>query len=472
MTGSLRDHGQDSRGEGGVLVIASISSFLTPFMGSSVNIALPAIGRSFGMDAVLIGWVTTAYIIASAVFLLPLGRASDILGRKRIFISGILVFSLTSLFMPLAQGAWMFLALRALQGLGGAMIFSTSMAILTAVTRPSRRGRAIGITVAAVYAGLTIGPFIGGVLTEGFGWQCIFLLAAALGGCAFPMVLFCVEGDHAERASRGFDLAGSLIYSVGLVCLMLGFSLLPARTGVVLLGAGICAMAGFLLWERNHASPVLDLGLLKENRVFAWSNVAAFIHYSATFSTSFLLSLFLQYVKGMGPSEAGLVLVTQPAVMTALSPLTGRLSDRVEPRILASTGMAVTSAGLMALAFMGSNSATGVLVGCLVVLGIGFSLFSSPNTNAVMSSVSKADYGVASSMIATMRITGQAFSMGIVLVLFSLIIGHVRITPDAAGSFMQAFRTGIGFFSALCIPGIAASLARGDVRSPGREDDR
>ncbi len=472
MRGSVRDHGQGHGGEGSVLVIASISSFLTPFMGSSVNIALPAIGVSFGMDAVLIGWVTTAYIIASAVFLLPLGRASDILGRKRIFVSGILVFSLTSLFMPLAPGAWMFLALRALQGLGGAMIFSTSMAILTAVTSPSRRGRAIGITVGAVYAGLTAGPFIGGVLTEGFGWKGIFLLAAVLGGCAFLMVLFCVEEDHADRVSRGFDLAGSLIYSVGLVCLMLGFSLLPARTGIVLLCTGICAMAGFLLWERNHVSPVLDLRLLKENRVFAWSNLAAFIHYSATFSTGFLLSLFLQYVKGMSPSQAGLVLVTQPAVMTALSPLTGRLSDRLEPRILASTGMAVTSAGLMALAFMGGNSATGVLVGCLVVLGVGFSLFSSPNTNAVMSSVSRADYGVASSMIATMRITGQAFSMGIVLVLFSLIIGHVRITPDSAGSFMHAFRTGILFFSALCIPGIAASLARGDVRPPGREDDR
>ncbi|HON94563.1 MAG TPA: MFS transporter, partial [Deltaproteobacteria bacterium] len=332
--------------ERSVLLVASISSFITPFMGSSVNIALPRIGLAYSMDAMLLSWVSTSYLIASAVFLLPLGRAADILGRKRIFTAGILTFTLMCLCIPLAGSGWTLLLFRVVQGIGGAMIFSTSMAILTAVTRPDRRGTAIGITTAAVYGGLTLGPFIGGGITDHFGWQGIFVLGFLLGAATLCMALRCIREDAGGRSLRDLDLTGSAIYSMSLVSLMIGFSSMPALTGYVLLGSGITALGAFILWERAQASPILDMSLLCSNRAFAWSNVAAFIHYSATFSISFLLSMYLQVVKGLSPSQAGLILVTQPAVMTLLSPVAGRLSDRIEPRIMASAGMAVTAMGL------------------------------------------------------------------------------------------------------------------------------
>lgn len=465
--GGRREHPEVMRQlneEFSVLVVATLSSFITPFMGSSVNIALPAIARAFSMDAVLLSWVSTSYLIASAVFLLPLGRAADILGRKRIFMGGILVFTLMCLCIPLAWNTWIFLLLRVIQGIGGAMIFSTSMAILTEVTRPDRRGRAIGITVAAVYGGLTMGPFVGGLLTDRFGWQGIFFLCSIPGAAALLTAQRCIREDHMGRASGRLDLFGSMVYSLSLVSLMIGFSILPSFRGFAVMGAGIIALGAFILWERNHPFPVLDIRLLYSNRVFAYSNAAAFIHYGATFSISFLLSLYLQYIRGWSPSHAGLILLTQPAVMTVLSPLAGRLSDRIEPRIMASSGMALTAVGLAALSFLGDHTAPGMILACLVVIGIGFSLFSSPNTNAVMSSVPKSDYGVASGVISTMRMTGQSFSMGVVLVLFSLLIGRSTITPQTGEAFMSAFRLGFLFFCILCIPGIFASLARGDVR--------
>ena len=382
--------------ERSVLLVASISSFITPFMGSSVNIALPRIGLAYSMDAMLLSWVSTSYLIASAVFLLPLGRAADILGRKRIFTAGILTFTLMCLCIPLAGSGWTLLLFRVVQGIGGAMIFSTSMAILTAVTRPDRRGTAIGITTAAVYGGLTLGPFIGGGITDHFGWQGIFVLGFLLGAATLCMALRCIREDAGGRSLRDLDLTGSAIYSMSLVSLMIGFSSMPALTGYVLLGSGITALGAFILWERAQASPILDMSLLCSNRAFAWSNVAAFIHYSATFSISFLLSMYLQVVKGLSPSQAGLILVTQPAVMTLLSPVAGRLSDRIEPRIMASAGMAVTAMGLAFLSFTGERAGTLELVSCLAFIGLGFALFSSPNTNAVMSSVDRSDYGVAS----------------------------------------------------------------------------
>jgi len=348
--------------------------------------------------------------------------------------------------IPLAGSGWTLLLFRVVQGIGGAMIFSTSMAILTAVTRPDRRGTAIGITTAAVYGGLTLGPFIGGGITDHFGWQGIFVLGFLLGAATLCMALRCIREDAGGRSLRDLDLTGSAIYSMSLVSLMIGFSSMPALTGYVLLGSGITALGAFILWERAQASPILDMSLLCSNRAFAWSNVAAFIHYSATFSISFLLSMYLQVVKGLSPSQAGLILVTQPAVMTLLSPVAGRLSDRIEPRIMASAGMAVTAMGLAFLSFTGERAGTLELVSCLAFIGLGFALFSSPNTNAVMSSVDRSDYGVASSVISTMRITGQAFSMGIVLVLFSLFIGRIAITPQTGAAFMTAMHTGFLFF--------------------------
>ena len=220
----------------------------------------------------------------------------------------------------------------------------------------------------------------------------------------------------------------------------------------------------FVFWGSWTRHPVLDVNLFRRNRVFAFSNLAALIHYSATFAIAFLLSLYLQLVKGMSPRDAGLAILVQPLMMAFFSPMTGRLSDRIEPQVVASIGMAITTAGLAALSFLTPETDLILIVWALVIIGIGYALFSSPNTNAVMSSVEPRAYGVASGTIGTMRLLGQVFSMGIATVLFAVLLGREQITPDLHDEFMSAVNVAFGIFSFLCFLGIWASLARGKLR--------
>jgi MFS family permease len=207
--------------------------------------------------------------------------------------------------------------------------------------------------------------------------------------------------------------------------------------------------------------PVLDMRLLMKNRVFAFSNLAALISYSATFAVTFLLSLDLQYTKGFSPEQAGLILIVQPAVMALVSPVAGRLSDRIDPQIVASAGMALSATGLFLLVFLVESTPVWYLLVCLVVLGAGLGMFSSPNTNAIMSSVERRYYGVASGMNGTMRLLGQMLSMGVAMMLFALLIGRVEITPEFYPQFEDSLHYAFMLFTALCICGIEASIRRG-----------
>jgi len=209
---------------------------------------------------------------------------------------------------------------------------------------------------------------------------------------------------------------------------------------------------------------VLDIDLFRQNRVFAWSNVAALINYAATFAVAFLLSLYLQYVKGLSPQGAGFVLVASPVVQAIFSPSAGRLSDRIEPRIVASTGMGLTALGLLLLVFVTEQTGLGFIVGSLALIGFGFALFSSPNTNAVMGSVEKKCYGVASAILATMRQTGMMLSMGLVMLIFAVYLGRVQITPEYHAAFLKSMHTAFIVCTVLCLGGIFASLTRGKVR--------
>jgi MFS family permease len=206
------------------------------------------------------------------------------------------------------------------------------------------------------------------------------------------------------------------------------------------------------------------VNLFRKNTVFAFSNLAALINYSATFAVGFLLSLYLQYIKGLAEQSAGFILVSQPVVMAVFSPFAGRLSDRIEPRLVASTGMALTAAGLFLLTFLNENTALGFIVAILVLLGLGFALFSSPNTNAVMSSVEKKFYGVASGTLGTMRLTGQMLSMGIAMLIFAVYVGEVQITAQYYPPFLSGIRAAFFIFAVLCFGGVFASLARGRAR--------
>jgi EmrB/QacA subfamily drug resistance transporter len=446
------------------LVATTLAAFLTPFMGSAVNVALPDIGREYGMNAIALGWVATSYILAAAIGLVPLGRLADMHGRKRVFAWGVVVFTLGSVASALSAASTGLIAARVVQGLGGAMMFGTGTAILTSVYPPGLRGHALGINIATVYLGLSLGPTLGGVMTQMLGWRSVFWVCVPLGVAVVALVVWKLEGEWFEARGERFDVGGTALYVAALFSLMYGFTLLPAAAGGVLVGIGLAGLAGFVALERRARSPVLDVSLFGAHPVFALSNVAALVNYSATAAVSFLLSLYLQYARGLDARGAGFVLVAGPAVQAAVSPLAGRLSDRVEPRIVASVGMGLTVVGLVSFALLGDGTPLALIVGGQVLLGAGFGLFSSPNTSAIMGSVERRCYGIAAGTVATMRMVGQMFSMGIAMLLLSLFVGRVQLSPAQHNGLLPAMRMAFAVFAALCLGGVYASLARGNVR--------
>lgn len=447
------------------LTIATVTSFMTPFMGSSINIALPAIEADFKMDALVLTWVATSYLLAAAVSLVPFGRLADIYGRKRIFSFGIVIFTGASFLCAVAFSSAALIVYRVIQGIGSAMIFATGIAILTSVFPHRERGRVLGINVAAVYVGLSAGPFLGGFLTQHFSWRSVFLVNVPMGVIIIALLLWKLKQEWREAKGETFDLTGSIIYAFGIVGIMYGISLLPASKGAWLILSGVVAIAAFTKWEMKTPSPVFQMRFFTTNRVFTYSSLAALINYSATFAITFLLSLYLQHIKGLSPQNAGLLLVAQPIVMAAFSPLAGRLSDRVEPRIVASVGMALTTVALILFTTLDQSASLKFVVARLVLLGFGLALFSSPNTNAIMGSVEKKFYGIASGTVGTMRLLGMVISMGIATLVFALFLGRVQISTESHPAFLQGLKTAFLIFSVLCFAGTFASLVRGRLHA-------
>jgi EmrB/QacA subfamily drug resistance transporter len=446
------------------LLVTTVGSFLTPFLGSSIAIALPTIGNELKMNAILLGWVSTAYLLAAAMFLVPIGRIADIYGRKKVFTVGVFVYASASVLAAMSHSAAMLISVQVLGGIGAAMIFGTAVAIVTSVFPASERGRVLGINVAAVYIGLSLGPFLGGLLTQHFGWRSIFWVNVILCLLIIALLFWKLKGEWAEARGEKFDVTGSIIYSLMIIAIMYGFTILPDIVGVALIVAGAGGLVGFIMWETRVKSPVLDIGLFRHNVVFALSNLAALINYSATFAVTFLLSLYLQYIKGFNPEHAGLVLISAPVMQAIFSPVAGRLSDKVEPRIVASAGMGLTAIGLIFFIFLSSSTNLWYIIAGLLIIGFGFAFFSSPNTNAVMSSVDRRCYGVAAATLATMRQIGMTFSMGLVMLILGIYVGHVQITPQYYAAFVTSVNTTFIVFAILCFGGIFASLARGRVR--------
>jgi len=443
------------------LVVSCVSSFMTPYLSSGLSIALPAIGAEFKLDAVVLGWVTTSFLVAAAVFLLPFGKLGDMTGRKRIYLIGNALYTLFSIAAALAPSGGVLIAVGALLGVAAAMIFGTGVAILTSVYPPNMRGRVLGINVAFTYAGLSLGPLLGGVLTEQLGWRSVFLLNVPFGVLAVVLVVTRLKGEWIGAKGERFDALGALLSVLSLALLTYGLTILPASAGFALVGASLLGLLLFLWREGRARNPLLSLALFKGNRVFGMSNLAALINYSATFALTFFLSLYLQYLKGLSPEVAGLILISQPALMALVSPLAGRLSDRYEPRLLASVGMGIMAGMLVLLSLVSSTTPLALLVAELMIVGIGYALFSSPNTNAVMGSVDRPFYGVASATLGTMRLVGQMLSMGIAMLIVSLHIGAAEITPPLYPLFLASQRVCFAIFAALCVGGVFASLARG-----------
>ena len=434
---------------------------------SALPVALPSIADALGLSAVQTSWISVIFALTTAVFILPFGRLADIVGRRRIVttglgivIGGMTVSALAPSWLPL-------IAAQALTGFGGAMFTATAVALLSSSHPAHERGRALGMVTAAVFLGQTLGPSIGGLLTHHFGWRSIFVPSVLLQSLALVFILRRVRVDVAIARGEKFDFAGSALFSAMLFCILYGFSSMNLPEGWWTLGAGAGLFVAFVIRESRASHPMLDLRLLTGNRLFALSDLTHLLFYAAVVPMPFLLSLYLQYVRGHDPQQTGLLLLIQPMIMVVVSPFAGRVSDRIDPRVLVTGGIViVTGSLLLYLAAITQGWQPGIAAG-LATGGLGFALVSSPNSNAIMGSVGSRHYGVAAAFESTMRSTGMAFGMGIVMMLFSLRLGGVRITPEHHPAFIGTLELLLVIGIAISLASMACSIARGPAHARG-----
>lgn len=446
-----------------VLVTVCIAQFMAPFMLTSVGVALPSLGRELGATAMQLGLIEQLYVVSLAMGMLAFGRWGDIVGQRRVLLPGLAVFTALTCSLGFTRSVEMVMIQRFFQGLGACMMLSGSLALVAAAYPPELRGRKIGIVSAFTYAGLSVGPVLGGYVTGHFGWRYVFLMSAPLGIAATAMCLFGMTEAPRNAQGERMDWRGGVFYAVSVGLFMLGAAhAKEIPLGPAMLGGGLLGLAIFLRLQARTKSPLLDMHLLMKNRFFTLSCLAALGNYAATFGITFLMSLYLQYAKGLSPRDAGFVLLCQPILQVVFSPIAGRLTERFRAASLATVGMLVSSAGLfLAAATVSVSTPIWLLVTELAIIGAGFGIFITPNSTAIMDSVQKRQFGLASGMIAAMRTLGMAVSMTSVTFIFSLLMGRATITTQTLPAFLTSMRLGLSVFAVFSCLGVILSLWRG-----------
>ena len=443
------------------LLVVVITAFMTTFIGSALNLAIPSIGLEFKTSAAFIGWVVTGYILAAAAFSVPFGRLADITGRKRTLVIGIIGFSIFSGLSAISWSIGALIVFRVLQGIVAAMIFSTNTAVLISAFPPARRGVVLGYSVSATYIGLTAGPVVGGILNHYFGWRSIFAITSILGMAIAVIAIRKLENKIAEAKDERMDGFGNILYIAMILSIMYGFSSFLSHYHTwILIPVGLILVFIFIRHELSIEHPIMELRLFSHNPAYLAANLAALMNYGATFAVGYILSIYLQMILHFNSQIAGMILICQPLLMAALSPYAGRLSDRIAPYKIASFGMGLSAVGILAFSFISDKYPVWLIIVNLVIIGIGFAFFSSPNTNSIMSHVEKKDYGVASSILATMRTLGQVVSMVIITIIMSAHLGTLTFAEANQETLIAAMRTSFIIFSIICIVGVFISLKR------------
>jgi EmrB/QacA subfamily drug resistance transporter len=452
---------EKSSAAGVTLLAVILTNFTSTLAASAINLAIPAVSKEFSSSAEITGWIITGFMLGSVAFLVPFGRIADRTGRKRICAIGVAIFTLTSLAAAFSVSIGMLVVLRILQGLGAAMIFSTNMAILVGAYPPQKRGWVLGLSVAVTYIGLSVGPPVGGALNNFFGWRSIFIATAILGCIPLFLILLKLPNDSRRAGEGSFDMPGSIMYIAALTLVMSGVSLWAGHHwALALIPAGILLGFFFVRRELRQDAPVLDIKILIENKNYAFSNIAALLNYSFTAGVGLYLSIYLQMVKGYNSMISGVVLMGQPALQAIISPYIGKLSDKVSPFKLATLGMGFCAVGLGLLCFITEDSSLAYIIAAMVVIGTGFGVFSSPNTNAIMSCVEPRDYASATSFLATMRNMGQTASLAIVTSILAAHTGDTALADAPIPALLSSMHTGFIIFTGLCITGIFFSMQR------------
>jgi EmrB/QacA subfamily drug resistance transporter len=449
-----------------ILIVVLITNFLNPFAGTALNVAVPVIGAEFHSSATALSWIASAYMMSAVALSVPFGRIADIRGKRTMYIVSIAFFAVSSYLLTFAHGMPVFNVFRVLMGVASAMLYATSMPILIEAYPPEMRGRVIGNSVASVYIGLASGPVLGGLLTHYLGWRSVQILIAALSFIAFIVALIKLPkgvGAYcgAEDASRRIDPVSFALYAVALLLFLYGFMTLGQNLlSYAILAVGVALLPIYLKYETRSKAPVLEVRVFRHNAAFLLANLAALFNYAATFAVGYIFAIYLQLVKGYPSDIAGLVLIVQPVVMAVVAPISGRVSDRRSPFVLSAIGMAFCAAALFSFIFIGVDTPLWRLVAGLLIVGFGFGLFASPNTNAIMSSVGPGDFGVASSVQSTARTMGQVIGMAIITIVTNIVVGDAELTDVPKRVFVQDMHISFIIFAILCAVGILFSIRR------------
>jgi len=439
-----------------LLIVGILVSFLTPFVRASINLALPAIAYEFDLSAVSLTLISTVYLLVNAILYIPFGRVGDIYGRKRIFQYGLIIFTISSFISAFSTSGEIFLFTRIFQAVGNAMVFANLNAMVSSAFPTNERGRAFGLTSMGVFVGLIFGPILGGAITEIVGWRTLFYVDTLIGIIAiFAITRF--KHDWVDAEGEKLDILGSFLLGISLIFIIYGFSDSTNSYSLFLIVTGIIGLLAFYLVEKRVAFPLINLGLFK-SKSFTFGNITAFINYGAFVSVGFILTLYLQYLKGYSPLTAGLIVSIQSIIMVIVSPYAGRLSDKIDPRNVSAAGMVLTTVGVVLMALINYDNATYLGGLSLIIFGAGIGLFYSSNTKVVMSAVDNKYFGIASATLSNVRSMGQIFGMGIVTLIISAILGNAQIMPSNYPELFISIKIAFVAIAALSAVGIFTSV--------------
>ena len=440
-----------------ILLICTVLSFFTVFAVNAVTVVIPTIANEFHMSNIVQNWVTIIFLLVVAVISVPAGQISGKYGLKKVTILSIILFIIISIVNVLVTSQEQFLASRFILGISLSFINVTSMSMVVSAFKPEERGKALGINITGVYIGLSMSPVLGGILNYHLGWRSVVLFGVPFLFVILALLLTKVDDEWITFKNISLDIKGSVSYGIGMVLFMYGFTILNTYLGIILTILGIVILIIFALIELKQDHPVFDVRFFK-NRKFSSSNFASLSAYLATFAVTTILNYHLQYIKGFDSQSAGMILLVAPLCQVVLAPIAGRLSDRYVPQILAAIGMGLGTISLILFSFLNGQTPLEYLIISMVIYGIGFGLFSPPNTNVIMSSVPPKDTSVASAAVSTMRTVGQAMSMGILTLVFAFVMGNVPIVEQYYPLLISSCQITCLICVVLCMASVFASF--------------